>query len=58
MSEYVSRRAIEEAERRVRIETFDKFVDLALDGVIEERQAFKAYIEETGVEPKDPSYAE
>lgn len=47
---WVSKRFTLEAERRNRIAAFDKFVDLALDGVIEMPQAISGFVEEYGHE--------
>lgn len=49
--DYISPRSQAEAERKRRVEIFDEFVDLALDGVITMEQAFIGYKEET--EPHD-----
>lgn len=43
---FVSRRFIEEAERKNRLAAFDKFVDLALDGVITMDEALQGFREE------------
>lgn len=52
---FVSQRFIEEAKRRSRIEAFDRFVDLALDGVITLDQAITGFKEEYGDELKTAS---
>jgi len=49
---FVSERFKREAERRNRVDAFDKFVDLALDGVITMEQALTGFAEEYGDEIK------
>lgn len=43
---FVSERFLLEAQRRSKLEAFDKFIDLALDGVITMEQAIQGFAEE------------
>lgn len=43
---FVSSRAVEEEIRRYKYQTFDRLIDLALDGVVEMPQAIQAFKEE------------
>ena len=45
---WISERRRKEIEERNRLETFDKFVDLALDGVITMDEAITGFVEEWG----------
>lgn len=47
---FISERFAAETERRDRLAAFDKFVDLALEGVITMDEALKAFKEESGIE--------
>lgn len=49
---FVSSRAVEAEIRRYKYQTFDKLVDLALDGVVTMPEALKAVREELA-EPED-----
>ncbi len=50
---YISPRKLAELELEAKVHTFDKMVDLALDGVITMPEAIKAYTEEWPAESSE-----
>lgn len=51
MEPFVSSRAIEAEIKRYRYQTFDRLIDLALDGVVTLEQAIEAFKEELEESP-------